>query len=234
MWGFPTVGLERFLVEARGARGDFHDSLVHHETRKWASMSDQKPKKGLSRTSKAAPLSLSVADIKELFILMRENEIAELNIEQGETKIHIVSSHPSVPAAAPPVVSVVPGVAPVGVVAPAAQQPVVSVASSTPSVGGEVADAEAATAPEKEPVPANVKTITSPMVGTFYRAPAPDAPPFVEVGDRVKEDTTLCIIEAMKLMNEIKAEVRGKVAKILVENGVPVEYNQPLFLIELE
>ena len=72
------------------------------------------------------------------------------------------------------------------------------------------------------------------MVGTFYRSPAPDAAPFVRVGDSVNEDTVLCIIEAMKLMNEIKAECKGRVNKILVENGVPVEYNQPLFLIEPE
>ena len=70
------------------------------------------------------------------------------------------------------------------------------------------------------------------MVGTFYRAPAPDAPPFVEVGDEVKEDDVVCIIEAMKIMNEIKAEVRGRIKKILVENGEAVEYGQPLFLVE--
>jgi len=75
-------------------------------------------------------------------------------------------------------------------------------------------------------------TINSPMVGTFYRAPAPDAPPFVEVGDEVKEDDVVCIIEAMKIMNEIKAEVRGRIKKILVENGEAVEYGQPLFLVE--
>ena len=72
------------------------------------------------------------------------------------------------------------------------------------------------------------------MVGTFYRSPAPDADAFVNVGDRVSEDTTLCIVEAMKLMNEIKAEMRGKILKVMVENGQPVEYNQPLFLIETE
>ena len=77
-------------------------------------------------------------------------------------------------------------------------------------------------------------TITAPMVGTFYRAPAPDAPPYVEVGDLVEEGQALCIIEAMKLMNEIESEVRGRVVKILVENAEPVEYGQPLFVLEKE
>jgi len=75
-------------------------------------------------------------------------------------------------------------------------------------------------------------TIEAPMVGTFYRAPAPDAAPFVNEGDFIKEDQVLCIIEAMKLMNEIESKVAGRVAKILVENGQPVEYGQPLFLVE--
>lgn len=74
--------------------------------------------------------------------------------------------------------------------------------------------------------------ITSPMVGTFYRAPSPEAPPFVEVGDEVEPGKVVCIIEAMKLFNEIEAEVKGKVVKILVENGKPVEYGQKLFLIK--
>jgi acetyl-CoA carboxylase biotin carboxyl carrier protein len=72
----------------------------------------------------------------------------------------------------------------------------------------------------------------SPMVGTFYRAPAPDADPYVDVGDTVKADTVLCIVEAMKLMNEIKAEMAGVVRRILVETGQPVEFGQPMFLIE--
>lgn len=75
--------------------------------------------------------------------------------------------------------------------------------------------------------------ITAPMVGTFYRAPAPDAPPYVEVGDEVEVGQTVCIIEAMKLMNEIKSEYKGKILEVLVENGNPVEYGQPLFKVQL-
>lgn len=78
----------------------------------------------------------------------------------------------------------------------------------------------------------NLHEIKSPIVGTFYRAPAPDADPYVQVGSMVSPGTVLCIVEAMKLMNEIEADVSGKIVKILVENATPVEYNQPLFLIE--
>ncbi|ACL69382.1 biotin carboxyl carrier protein [Halothermothrix orenii H 168] len=85
---------------------------------------------------------------------------------------------------------------------------------------------------EKDQDESNIDEIVAPMVGTFYRAPAPDADPFVEVGDVVKPGDTLCIIEAMKLMNEIEAEKKGRIVDILVENGKPVEYGQPLFLVE--
>jgi acetyl-CoA carboxylase biotin carboxyl carrier protein len=86
---------------------------------------------------------------------------------------------------------------------------------------------------EAEPTAANLHEIRSPIVGTFYRAPAPDADSYVQVGSTVTPGSVLCIVEAMKLMNEIESDVNGKVVKILVENGKPVEYNQPLFLIEL-
>ena len=84
----------------------------------------------------------------------------------------------------------------------------------------------------EETIPANLHEIRSPIVGTFYRAPSPDADDYAEIGDEVSPGTVLCIVEAMKLMNEIEADVSGKIIKILVENGKPVEYNQPLFLIE--
>jgi acetyl-CoA carboxylase biotin carboxyl carrier protein len=86
---------------------------------------------------------------------------------------------------------------------------------------------------EEEKIPKNVHEIRSPIVGTFYRSPSPDDDPFVQVGADVSPGTVLCIVEAMKLMNEIEADVNGKIFKILAENGKPVEYNQPLFLIEL-
>jgi acetyl-CoA carboxylase biotin carboxyl carrier protein len=85
---------------------------------------------------------------------------------------------------------------------------------------------------EEQEKAANLHEIKSPIVGTFYRAPAPDADPYVQVGDYVTTGTVLCIVEAMKLMNEIETDTTGKIVKILVENGRPVEYNQPLFLLE--
>ena len=175
----------------------------------------------------AGPEVISLSDIKELFALMKANGIAELNLKQHGTKIRILSSH--APVAQPQMMPVISGIPPVvGVPAPPpATEPVsapVAAAAPLPAPAVEAAPA----------LPANVKEIRSPMVGTLYSAPAPDAPPFVNVGDRVSEDTTLCIIEAMKLMNEIKCEMRGKVHKMLAENGQPVEYDQPLFLIEPE
>ena len=84
---------------------------------------------------------------------------------------------------------------------------------------------------KKEEIDKNVVEITSPMVGTFYRSPSPESPPYVQIGDRVNSDTILCIVEAMKLINEIKAELCGTIVDILVENGQPVEYGQPMFKI---
>ena len=173
---------------------------------------------------------IGLTDIKDLFGLMKANDIAELKLEQHGTKIHILSSHAPVQqqqilAGMQPMMSMsAPSAASVQAGVPAVE---VTTSASAPS---------AANAPAEDPnaLPANAKYLYSPMVGTFYRSPAPDADAFVNVGDRVTEDTTLCIIEAMKLMNEIKSEMRGKILKALVENGQPVEYNQPLFLIETE
>jgi len=105
-----------------------------------------------------------------------------------------------------------------------------------PQVSAQTAQAEVKVEekPEQveEPLPTNLHEIRSPIVGTFYRASSPDADNYAEIGDEVSPGTVLCIVEAMKLMNEIEADVSGKIIKILVENGKPVEYNQPLFLIE--
>jgi acetyl-CoA carboxylase biotin carboxyl carrier protein len=87
-------------------------------------------------------------------------------------------------------------------------------------------------APETVESTAHLLTVEAPMVGTFYRAPKPDAPPFVAEGDLVKEGQVICIVEAMKLMNEIESKVAGRIAKIVVENGQPVEFGQPLFLVD--
>jgi acetyl-CoA carboxylase biotin carboxyl carrier protein len=145
--------------------------------------------------------------LKTLIDLVAESGIAELEVTEGEDKVRIVKSHaPAAVSAAAPMVQLE---------APAA--------SATP------AGPPAAAAVPEEPAGHVVK---SPMVGTFYRSSSPGAPAFIEPGATVKPGDTLCIIEAMKLLNEIEAEVGGTVTKILVENGQPVEYGQPLFIIE--
>ncbi|RTG92515.1 acetyl-CoA carboxylase biotin carboxyl carrier protein [Thermus scotoductus] len=112
-------------------------------------------------------------------------------------------------------------------------QPVTAPADLAPAAGAPGLEAqEAKGAKEAKDECAGCVEVRAPIVGTFYRAPAPDAPPYVEEGDRVEKGQVLCIIEAMKLMNEIESEVSGIVKKILVKNGEPVEYGQPLFLIQ--
>jgi acetyl-CoA carboxylase biotin carboxyl carrier protein len=114
--------------------------------------------------------------------------------------------------------------------------PVVSVVSAAAPAAAPVAAAPAAAAPAAPAAPApvadNLYTVKSPMIGTFYRAPGPDKDNFVEVGTEIAPGKTLCVIEAMKLFNEIDSEISGKIVKILVDNASPVEFDQPLFLVE--
>ncbi len=180
----------------------------------------------------------NLKDIKELISILRRNHVWEFNLEQNGIKIHIVTgksekakkqkgdkeerSMHHVPTAYSPMVSMAPAAPPV------TPYP----ASPTETPAPETNSTEKAAEEQKEEERKNLISVKSPMVGTFYRAPAPDSPPYVEEGDPVKDDTVLCIIEAMKLMNELKAECSGKVVDILVENGQPVEYGQQLFLID--
>ncbi len=156
-------------------------------------------------------MNIDYKELKEILKLVNEAEITEFNLEVGDFKIGIKKGG---------VVDVVP-------VAHAAPTPVaVHLPSATaPAV------ASVPAAPHKE-VADNLIKITSPMVGTFYRAASPDADPFVQVGDQVAHGQTVCIIEAMKLMNDITAEKAGKVVQILVKDGEPVEYGQVLMLLE--
>ena len=151
---------------------------------------------------------MDLRKLKKLIDLVEASGISELEITEGEEKVKIVKG-----GGAPAVVAApVPGPA-----APAPVAPPAPVVSALPAETPEAA-------PEGHPV-------KSPMVGTFYRTPSPDAKPFVEVGQAVKEGQIICIIEAMKLMNEIECDKSGTVKAILVENGQPVEYGQPLFII---
>lgn len=151
-----------------------------------------------------------IRELRQLIRLVQRTGIGELELSSGDRAVRI-SAAPSGGGvwAAPPTHAV------------AAPAPAPAAAPAAPS------EAASAAAPAS-----NLKAITSPMVGTFYRAPAPDADPFAEVGDSVEVGQTVCIIEAMKLMNEIESDHKGRVVQILVENAQPVEFGQKLFLIE--
>jgi len=154
---------------------------------------------------------MDLRKLKKLIDLVQESGIAELEITEGEEKVKIVKGG---------AVSIVPGPSAVAGGAVAAPEP------RTPAA------ASPATVPATEPPPGEGgHLVKAPMVGTFYRSASPDAKVFVEVGQTVKEGDTICIIEAMKLMNEIEADASGVVKAILVENGQPVEYGQPLFIL---
>ena len=155
--------------------------------------------------------------IQELIKIINKSNIGELSIEEKDFKITIKQKEENIQtvvATAPaPVYAAAPAPAPVAVPVPAA-----AAAASAPAVPAPKAD--------------NLITIKSPMIGTFYRKSSPDKPSFVEIGDEVTPGKTVCIIEAMKLFNEIESEVSGKIIKVLVDDASPVEYDQPLFLVE--
>ncbi len=146
---------------------------------------------------------MDIRKVKKLIELLENSDIAEIEIHEGEESVRI-SRYGTLPPPPP----ATPAVAP----PPAPEPPEAPPAESEPEMEGHV--------------------IRSPMVGTFYRAPSPGAKPFVTEGQSVKPGDTLCIIEAMKILNQIESDTAGVVKRILVENGQPVEYNQPLFVIE--
>jgi len=159
--------------------------------------------------SNPAPSGGDIFDVKKvrrLVELMKEHDLAEIDLRQGEQRVRLRRG--AEPLIAP------------GAVYPVAAQ------SSTGAAASPEKPAEAAAAS------ADLAVIKSPMVGTFYLAASPESPPFVKVGDHVGPETTVCIIEAMKVFNEIPAEISGQVAAVLVENGAPVEFAQPLFKID--
>ncbi len=145
-------------------------------------------------------------EIRELIEFLIEKDVAEFELERGDVKLRIKRGPVVGQAAMPPTPNV----------------------PAYPAPGASVAQAPAAVE-EK-----GLHTLKSPIVGTFYEAPAPGTPPFVKPGDRVKQGQAVCIVEAMKLMNEIECDVAGEVVKVLVDNGQPVEYGQPLFSIRPE
>lgn len=156
-------------------------------------------------------------ELKELIEFLIEKDIAEFELERGDVKVHIKRAQQIQYAPAAPIMQV----------APAAPHVVVAPATAAQAHNAPAAP-EPATAPVEEE---SLHIVKSPIVGTYYESPAPGAPPFIKVGDTVAQGQILCIVEAMKLMNEIESDAAGEIAKMLVNNGQPVEYGQPLFAI---
>jgi len=179
--------------------------------------------KGVLRVSGMRRIDLRI--MQRLLKFMQDAQLTELDIEMEGVKVRLRKGGAPVEAAPAPVaMPALPAMIPVAAAPVPAAVPAPTAASV--AVAGE--GGAPATVP---PIPGG-PVIKSPMVGTFYRAPSPTSPPFVNAGDVIKEGQTLCIIEAMKLMNEVKAEQAGKIVKILAENGHPVEFDQVLFELE--
>jgi oxaloacetate decarboxylase alpha subunit len=151
---------------------------------------------------------MNIKEIKEMINLMNDNGLVELEIEKEGMRIRLKKTSSGTEFMQSPIV--------------VTQEKMIS----------EARDRDNESAQAKDAAQAKTAEIKAPMVGTFYRAPAPEAPPYAEVGQVVDVGQVICIIEAMKLMNEIKAEVKGKILEILVDNAEPVEFGQPMFLIE--
>ena len=154
---------------------------------------------------------MDLRKLKTLIDLVEASDISELELTEGEEKVKI-SRQNNTGTSLPP--------------ANYAQQPIQPTVDMQPQVQSQVPSDKVETATTD-----NKNSITSPMVGTFYRAESPDSAPFIEIGSTVKKGETLCIIEAMKILNEIESDKEGTISKILIENGQPVEYGQPLFEI---
>jgi acetyl-CoA carboxylase biotin carboxyl carrier protein len=183
---------------------------------------DKKKQPGAAGTSYVfGKTSLDVEALRQIVEIVEASEVTRLVWQNGDEKLIIRRGNPvtQVVQAPAPAANASPGLHVVPSPAPVSNEP------PRPSVGNRP------TAPAA-PTEKKGHVITSPFVGTFYRNPSPDQPPFVEIGSTVKKGQTLCIVEAMKLMNEIESEVAGKVAEVLVENAQPVEFGQALFRIE--
>jgi acetyl-CoA carboxylase biotin carboxyl carrier protein len=172
---------------------------------------------------------LNLKELKEILQMLEEKEITEFELEEEGMKLRVrkaAATNHAAPVSPPPMLVASAPVAPAGmsIAVPAPAAPAAISTAAPAAVPGEEEAAEAA----------GLAVVKSPIVGTFYRSPDPNSPAFVNVGDRIRVGQVLCIIEAMKLMNEIEAEVAGEVLKIHHENGQPVQYGEALFSIRLE
>ena len=169
-------------------------------------------------------MALDIKEIQELIKFVAKSGVSEVDLEMGEMKISIKTPPKKGKGQIETVVQQIP-VAAAPAITPVAVQsaPVVPAASEvvveTPATGSDTDDSK-------------YVTIKSPMIGTFYRKPSPDKDPFINVGDEVNIGTVVCVVEAMKLFNEIESEISGKIIKVLVEDMSPIEYDQPLFLVD--
>ncbi len=159
---------------------------------------------------------MKIKEIRDLIDFISQSELNEVNIETTDFKISVKKS---------PDISVNSGELMVTPSTAPANAPVATTVSETVEIKTDAAE-------EKAKPASNLKEIKSPMIGTFYTAANPESPPFVEPGDKIKPGQTVCIIEAMKLFNEIEAEISGTIVEILVDNATPVEFDQPLFLVD--
>ena len=159
---------------------------------------------------------MDISDLKEILRILEAQDITEFELEQDGVKLRVCRRSAATA-----------GSSPTGASAPVAAA--ITTPPAAPPPGAPASPSPAVAAPAEPP--ANGTLVKSPIVGTFYRSPDPNSPPFVSVGDRVKVGQVLCIIEAMKLMNEIEAEVAGEIVKVHPENGQPVQYGDPLFTV---
>ncbi len=156
---------------------------------------------------------MDIKEIKEILRLVKRYSLQEFSLQRGEDRISITRGLPTAEVSPPPVrVDAVP---------------------EMPAAAATLPEQAADKGQETLSVGDNQFLVTSPIVGTFYRAPSPESPPYVEGGSQVSKGAVLCIVEAMKIMNEIECEVNGRISAVLVENAQPVEYGQPLFIIDL-
>ncbi len=171
-------------------------------------------------------MSMTNKEIHDLIKLVNRLDLTEFKMRDGEFEVSIRTKHYGKQSKSD-VVSQVPVVA-----APIPQMPVAPPVAEAPVAAAPKEEAAAAPAGGEAAEDANLVEVKSPIVGTFYRSASPDKPPYIKVGDTIDVGSVVCIVEAMKLFNEIESEVAGKVVKVLVEDASPVEYDQPLFLVD--
>ena len=169
--------------------------------------------------------------IQELIKLVNKSKLSEFVLKEGDFKLVIKAQNNEDGSGLGQPQTVIYPSAPQMMM----QSAPVGIPAAAPATAAEPAQAAPAAAPPAAPAePAgNLKEIKSPMVGTFYRSPGPDKPLFVKIGDEIEVGQTVCIIEAMKLFNELESDIKGKIVKVLVDDGKPIEYDQPLFLVEV-